>query len=182
MGTLAAVLDVVVVAVVVSGFVLLGVSAARHLRWREAFVVQLRAQRLWPDGSEAGVAWSVTGAEAGVGAGGVLALSFGLPAAALDPLLSAMALLGVAFVAIQVFLLVRRPDAPCGCNPGHDGRVGVGTLLKAAWPAVAGVIGLAGLPAEALDALSLAAACVAVFAGLALAWLLDTVPVLFDRA
>lgn len=174
-------LDVAAVAVVVSGFVLLGVSAARHLRWREAFTVQLRAQRLWPDGAEATVAWVVTGAEAGVGAGGVLALSFGFPAEALAPLLSAMALLGVAFVALQVFLLVRRPDAPCGCNPGHDGRVGVGTLLKAAWPAVAGLVGLVALPAEGLDDLSLAAACVAVFAGLALAWLLDAVPVLFDR-
>ena len=175
-------LDVVAVAVVVSGFVLLGVSAARHLRWREAFVGQLRAQRLWPEGAEVAVAWAVTGAEAVVGAGGVLGLSFGLSAAALSPLMVAMALLGAAFVALQAFLLVRRPDAPCGCHPGHDGGVGVGTLLKAAWPAVAGVVGLVALPAEAIDDLSLVAACLAVFAGLALAWLLDTVPVLFDRA
>lgn len=174
-------LDVVVTAVVVSGFVLLGVAAARHVRWHDDFVAQLRAQRLWPDGAEATVAWIVTAAEAAVGAGGVLLLSFGVRAAALTPLLGGLVVLGVGFVGLQVFLLVARPEAPCGCDPAHDTSVGLGTLAKAAWPAVAGLLGLAALPADALDALSLVAALAAVSAGLALAWVLDAAPAWIDR-
>src|SRR5690606_17822907 len=142
------VLDVVVTAVVVSGFVLLGVAAARHGRWHDDFVAQLRAQRLWPREVEATVAWVVTGAEAVVGALGVLLLAFGVGAVALTPLLGGLVVLGVGFVGLQVFLLVARPEATCGCDPAHDTRVGVGTLGKAAWPAVAGVVGLVALPAE----------------------------------
>lgn len=181
MGTLRRVLDVVVTAVVVSGFVLLGVAAARHVRWHDDFVAQLRAQRLWPEGSEVAVAWAVTGVEAAVGAFGVLVLSFGVSAATLTPFLVALVAIGAGFVALQVFLLVARPDAPCGCDPAHDTKVGVGTLAKAAWPAVAGILGLVALPGEALDALSLAAALVAVFAGLALAWAVDAAPAWIDR-
>lgn len=175
------VLDVVVTAVVVSGFVLLGVAAARHGRWHDDFVAQLRAQRLWPREVEATVAWVVTGAEAVVGALGVLLLAFGVGAVALTPLLGGLVVLGVGFVGLQVFLLVARPEAPCGCDPAHDTRVGVGTLGKAAWPAVAGVVGLVALPAEALDSLSLVAALVAVFVGLALAWAVDAAPAWIDR-
>ena len=51
---------VIAVAFVVSGFVLLGVSAARHAHWHEVFVGQLGAQDLWPKGSEPAVAWVVT--------------------------------------------------------------------------------------------------------------------------
>lgn len=180
-GTLRRVLDVVVTAVVVSGFVLLGVAAARHVRWHDDFIAQLRAQRLWPERSEAAVAWVVTGAEAVVGAAGVLLLSFGVSAAALTPFLLALLAVGIGFVALQVFLLVARPDAPCGCDPAHDTKVGIGTLAKAAWPALAGVVGLAALPTEALDALSLVAALLAVFAGLALAWAVDAAPAWIDR-
>lgn len=180
-GTLRRVLDVVVTAVVVSGFVLLGVAAARHVRWHDDFIAQLRAQRLWPERSEAVVAWVVTGAEAVVGAAGVLLLSFGVSAAALTPFLLALLAVGIGFVALQVFLLVARPDAPCGCDPAHDTKVGIGTLAKAAWPALAGVVGLAALPTEALDALSLVAALLAVFAGLALAWAVDAAPAWIDR-
>ena len=181
MATLRGVLDVVVTAVVVSGFVLLGVAAARHVRWHDDFVAQLRAQRLWPEGTEATVAWVVTGAEVLVGALGVLALSFGLSAAALAPFLAGLLVLGVGFVGLQVFLLVARPDAPCGCDPAHDTKVGIGTLTKAAWPAVAGLAGLVALPAEALDALSLVAALVAVVAGLAVTWVIDAAPAWIDR-
>lgn len=180
-GTLRRVLDVVVTAVVVSGFVLLGVAVARHVRWHDDFVTQLRAQRLWPEGTEATVAWLVTGAEAVVGALGVLLLAFGVGAAALTPLLGGLVVLGVGFVGLQVFLLVARPQAPCGCDPAHDTKVGVGTLAKAAWPAVAGLVGLVALPSEALDALSLVAALAAVFAGLALAWAVDAAPTWIDR-
>ena len=171
----------VVTAVVVSAFVLLGVAAARHVRWHDDFVAQLRAQRLWPSGSEARVAWAVTGAEAVVGALGVLLLAFGVGAASLTPLLGGLVVLGVGFVGLQVFLLVARPEAPCGCDPAHDTRVGVGTLAKAAWPAVAGVVGLVALPAEALDALPLVAEISAIFAGLALAWAVDATPAWIDR-
>ena len=174
-------LDVVVTAVVVSGFVLLGVAAARHGRWHGDFAAQLRAQQLWPEGTEVAVAWLVTGAEALVGAGGVLGLSFGLATTALGPLLAGMLVLGVSFVGLQVFLLVARPEAPCGCDPTHDTRVGIGTLAKAAWPAGAGLVGLVALPAEGLDALTLVAALVAVFVGLALAWVVDAAPAWIDR-
>lgn len=170
----------VVVAVVASGFVLLGVSAARHARWRDAFAAQLRAQALWHDDAVPVLSWAVLVAEAVVGGGGVLVLSFGAGAFALGPFLMAMALLGAGFVGLQAFLLVRRPDAPCGCDPGHDAKVGVGTLLKAAWPALAGVLGLVALPAQGLDALTIGAALVAVVGGLALAALLDRAPALFD--
>lgn len=181
MGTLRAVLDVVVTAVVVSGFVLLGVAAARHGRGHDDFVAQLRAQQVWPEGTEATVAWVVTGAEAAVAAGGVLGLSLGLSAVALTPLLVGLLVLGVGFVGLQVFLLVARPEAPCGCDPFHDTRVGIGTLAKAAWPAVAGLVGLVALPPAALDALSLAAALVAVVAGLAAAGAVDAAPAWIDR-
>lgn len=172
---------VIAVAFVVSGFVLLGVSAARHAHWHDVFVGQLGAQDLWPKGSEPAVAWVVTGIEAVVGSLGVLLLSFGVSASALAPLLAALVATGVAFVGLQVFLLVSRPDAPCGCDPTRDAKVGLGTLLKAAWPAVAGLVGLAALPREAVDDLSLAVACVAVFLGLALAWLVDSLPTWFDH-
>jgi len=172
----------IAVAVVVSGFVLLGVSAARHGHWREVFVGQLGAQDLWRKGSESAVAWAIMAVEAAIGAGGVLALSFGVSATALTPLLGALVASGVAFVTLQLFLLVRRPDAPCGCDPTRDAKVGVGTLLKAAWPGIAGVVGLVALPTQALDDLSLAVACIAVFLGLGLAWLIDRLPAWFDRA
>ena len=165
-------------AVVVSGFVLLGVAAARHLRWRETFTRQLQAQAIWPDGSAGVVAWATIGAEITVGAGGVLALSGGLSAAALAPLLWALVVLGTAFVGLQTYLGVRRPDAPCGCDPTSDATVGAGSLLKAAWPVVAGITGLVALPAAGLDGLSLLAGVVAVIAGLGMAWLVDALPAL----
>lgn len=171
----------VAVSLVVSGFVLLGVSAARHLRWRDTFTVQLDAQGLWPTGSAGRVAWGVIVLEAVVGAGGVLALSAGWSASAIAPLLWALVVVGTAFVGLQTYLLVQAPDAPCGCDPTSDAQVGLGTLVKAAWPVVAGVVGLLALPTEGLDALSLAAAVGAVTVGLALAWLVDSVPALLER-
>lgn len=160
---------------------LLGVSAARHVRWRETFTVQLNAQGVWPEGSVGLVAWWVIALEAMMGAGGVLALAAGLSAAALAPLLWALVIVGTAFVGLQTYLLVQAPDAPCGCDPTSDAKVGVGTLTKAAWPVVAGVVGLWALPVEGLDGLSLVAAVGAVIAGLALAWLVDSVPALIER-
>lgn len=170
--------SVVATAVVLSGFLLLVVAAARHLRWRSTFTRQLRAQHLWPEGWAGVVAWSTIGAEVAVGVGGVLALSGDSSAASLVPLLVASVLLGAGFLGIQIYLLIRLPDAPCGCDPASDATVGAGSLLKAGWPVVAGAVGLVALPTEGLVGLSLSAGVVAVIAGLGIASLVDALPAL----
>ena len=171
----------VAVSLVVSGFVLLAPAPAGPARWRDTSPVQPDARGLWPAGPSRRVAWGVIVLEAVVGAGGVSALSAGWSASAMAPLLWALVVVGTAFVGLQTYLLVQAPDAPCGCDPTSDAQVGLSTLVKAAWPVVAGVVGLLALPAEGLDALSLAAAVGAVTVGLALAWLVDSVPALLER-
>jgi len=91
---------------------------------------------------------------------------------------SSRVLLGAGFLGIQIYLLIRLPDAPCGCDPASDAAVGAGSLLKAGWPVVAGAVGLVALPTEGLDGLSLSAGVVAVIAALGIASLVDALPAL----
>lgn len=166
-------MDGLVAAVVVSGFVVLVVSGARHLRWRRVFVQQLHQQGLWPARAVPGLARLVTALELAVGVGGLCLVVAGARAAIA---LVALLVVGAGFVAAQVVLARRAPDAPCGCDPTHDDPVGGASLARAAWPAVAGVVGLLALPDGGVDAVLPAAV------GLGVAALVDSLPILVRSA
>ena len=159
----------------VSGFVLLLVAGVRHLRWREHFTEQLRAQGLWPERAVPTVAAAVTSLELLIGAAGLVLLGLGASARTLTVPLLVLLVAGLGFTTVQIVLAVRAPDAPCGCDPSHDDPVSELTVVKAGWPALCAAVGLLALPADGLDQVWPAVV------GLVLAVAVDLLPALGRR-
>lgn len=109
--------------VAVAALVSLGVLASAglaHLRHLRAFSAAIGGQGIWPEWSVLPLAAAVATVEAGVGAGGVVALIAADTPTVHTVLLATVTFVYCCYALYGVYLLRTRPGVPCACSGDMD--------------------------------------------------------------
>lgn len=120
-------------------------SGSLHLARIQRFRDALLAQRVWPLTAVSSISVVIATAEFALGVGGIagLLLSSGLEAFAL----AFSSLLFVAYACYLGFLVLRRPDAPCGCSAEAADVASWKTVARSLALAAISLVGLLGATA-----------------------------------